>query len=881
MASPTPIATYRLQLRSGLTLDDVRDRWLGPLADLGVSHLYLSPVFRAASGSTHGYDVVDPDAVDETLGGEEAFVALAEAAAAHGLGVMIDLVPNHMATDHDRNRRWWDLLRNGPAAADATWFDLDWDTPERRLRGRLLLPLLPDHYGRELERNAFSLGVGSPHGVAELVLTHPSASVPLELGSVAPILGAAGNDGLVALAAEIDALPGWSLPHVADDLTRRRRDEPVLRQRLADALADPAALVAVSDELAAVAHDLERLDALLEAQPYRLARWQTSLEDLTYRRFFDINSLIGVRVDRADVFDRSHAAVRRWVDAGLVDGLRVDHVDGLRDPAEYLGRLRAMAPDAWIVVEKILEGDEPLRAWPIEGTTGYEAGELVGRLELDDEGRPALERVAASVGAPVDVGATVLAAKEDALDELLAADLNRLTESLLRVCEGRRRVRDVTRRELHQCLRAVLARLAVYRTYACPAGTNPAADGTATDAAVVAAALAAVAEDLPDTDPEILALLAELLPGGCDSDDEWDFVLRFQQLSGPTMAKGAEDTAWFRLLTLVSRCEVGADPDAWGLPLDRFHDAMAERQARWPLALTATSTHDTKRSEDVRARLALLTQDSDSWADLAHDWLELTAATAPDPAASYRLLQTMVGAWPLDGDRLAEHALKAEREAKVHTSWLRPDEAFESALVVHARAACDPGPALDLVTAWVADHDDGWRTVVSAQKLLALTIPGVPDLYQGSEDPLVRLTDPDNRHPVDPPGPGNGDGTKRSLVRSALACRRAHAAAFGPDGTYEPLWASGPRSDHAVAFVRGSSAGPEVVVVVPRRVGALADGWRGTTLTLPDGTWRTGLADPDRTTEDTAWEGTVDLDDLLATTPVALLVRTDRSVRPG
>ncbi|HQF96720.1 MAG TPA: alpha-amylase family glycosyl hydrolase, partial [Microthrixaceae bacterium] len=323
--SHPPIATYRLQLRDGLTLDDVRERWLDPLADLGVSHLYLSPVFTAAAASTHGYDVVDPNVVDPVLSatgadGDAAFVALSEAAAERGLRIMIDLVPNHAATDHDRNARWWDLLRNGPASADAGWFDLDWDVPERRLRGRLLLPVLGDHYGRELEQSAFSLAIEDVHGMPEVVLVHPSTTTPLELSSLAPLLRASGSTPLAELAAEIETLPGWSLPHDPDELATRRRVEPDLRRQVGAALADPDVATALTATLERVSTDVDTLDTLIEAQPYRLARWQTSLEDLSYRRFFDINSLIGVRVDRPDVFDRSHEAVRRWVGAGLVDG---------------------------------------------------------------------------------------------------------------------------------------------------------------------------------------------------------------------------------------------------------------------------------------------------------------------------------------------------------------------------------------------------------------------------------------------------------------------------------------------------------------------------------------------------------------------------------
>ena len=876
-AAPALTATYRLQLRAGLTLDRVREEWLDPLAELGISHLYLSPVFEAAEGSTHGYDIVDPNRVDDAIGGDDAFVALCEAAHHRGLGVVIDLVPNHMATDHHRNTAWWDLLANGPASTQAGMFDLDWDAPERRLRGKLLLPILPDHYGRELERRAFRLEIVGN----QVRMSHPSAPTPIETGSLAPVIAAAAaaladdglDDKLAELATDMAALPPWPLPHIPDELERRRSDEPVLRARLATALEDPAIRAAIQAKLDDLTNDIEALDQLIDAQPYRLARWQTSLEDLGYRRFFDINTLIGVRVDRKSVFDETHRSVASWVADGLVDGLRIDHVDGLRNPSGYLEWLATIAPDSWVLVEKILEGDEELPPWPISGTTGYEVGEMIGRLDLDDGGRPNLERLARRLtGVSTDVPQTIRAAKEEVLDEPLSADLNRLTELLLRVCEQRRRFRDVTRRELHQVLRAVLVRLPYYRTY-----VRPSEPGSPQDHATIHNVLADVAEELPDLDREVLELLELLLPGdGADTEQEWDFVLRFQQLSGPTMAKGAEDTAWFRLPALISRSEVGADPEVWEIGLEEFHDAMVARQRDWPLAMTATSTHDTKRSEDVRARLALLSQRSDSWTELAEEWMEQVAPTSPDPASSFLMLQTMIGAWPLDADRLVDFSLKAAREAKVRTSWLHQDEGFENDLVAHARAVMDDEVATAMVEQWVATTDLAWRTTALSQKLLALTLPGVPDLYQGSEHWFLRLTDPDNRAAPDP-GELRGrlqelrsvdhvlpdhEFAKIAVTRAALDTRARLADSFGPTGGYQPLWASGPRSDHAVAFQRGTDA----IVVTPRKVTAILDGWRDTCLELPDGSWRNVL-------DGSLHHGNVDLGHLLAVWPLALLVR--------
>ncbi|MFN8051551.1 MAG: malto-oligosyltrehalose synthase [Acidimicrobiales bacterium] len=880
-SSTTPTATYRLQLRAGVTLDTVRQEWLEPLAELGISHLYLSPVFEATDGSTHGYDVVDPTAVDRSLGGDEAFDALADAAHELGLGIVVDLVPNHVATDHDRNAAWWDLLRNGPASPSAELFDLDWNPPERRLRGRLLLPVLPDHYGRELEAGAFRLEVVRD----EPQLTHPSVRCPLELSSLAGVLRRAadrsGDSDLGLLADSVDALPPWELPFADGVLDRRQAQESAARGELGRLLRHDEVRTAVQTELDATTADVEALDDLIGAQPYRLARWQTASEDLGYRRFFDINTLVGVRVDRRPVFDRMHRLVERWVATGKVDGLRVDHVDGLRWPTTYLEWLRELAPDAWIVVEKILEGDENLPPWPIDGTTGYEVADLVDRLDLDDSGRPALERTARWVGGSTDVSGTIYDAKVAALDDLLAADLNRLTELLIAVCEQRRRFRDVTRRELHRALRAVLAHFEVYRTY-----LRPGAGGDAPGAgSVVASAIGAAAAELDDVDAEIFELLALLLDGnGSPSFDdrtdlEWDFIARFQQLCSPTMAKGAEDTAWFRLPALLSRCEVGASPDDWGVGLEEFHRAMERRQREWPRAMTTTSTHDTKRSEDVRARLAILSQDGESWEQFARDWMRTAGADSPDRTITYQLLQTMVAAWPLDEDRLATQATKLAREAKQRTSWLRPDEAFEDELLAHVHRLVTTDEATGAIESWVERTRPAADATALTHKALALMLPGVPDLYQGSEHWFRRLTDPDNREPADPTllrarlqelrtGPPVGPSdplAKLALIRSCLAVRTRHPRSFDERGTYRPLWAAGPRSDHAVAFVRGD----DVVVVATRNATAVADGWNGTTIDLPEGrTWRASLGDA-------AHKGRCDLDDLLAEWPVVVLEADD------
>jgi (1->4)-alpha-D-glucan 1-alpha-D-glucosylmutase len=864
-----PRATYRLQVRSGLTLDGiVTGGWLDALARLGISHLYLSPVFRAAAGSTHGYDVVDHEHVDEAIGGDAAFERLARAARERGLGLVVDLVPNHMAADPGANRRWWDVLRNGPSSRWADLFDIDWDVPEARLAGRLLLPVLGDHLGREIDAGRFGATVRDD---GEPVVTHPAVEVPLELTSLVEVLAAVPQ--LADLVTSVEGLGPFGTAAPGARALRIEAEEAV-RDELHRRLADPTAREAFLEVLGAEVADPVRLDALLEAQPYRLARWRAGLEDLGYRRFFDVTSLVALRTDRREVFDLTHAAVARWVEADLIDGVRIDHVDGLADPACYLGWLRELVGDRWIVVEKIVESGEDLpAAWPVDGTTGYEVAELVDRLDLADAGRAHLERLADDAGAETDVERVEQASMERVLDELLSADLNRLVDLGVHLCESRRRLRDTTRRELRDVLVAVLGRFARYRTYLRP--TEPVSDD---DRGVIDGVIARVLAEEPHLDADVVGFVGRLLSGEAGAGrDEALFATRFQQLSGPTRAKGCEDTAWYRLVALIARCEVGADPDAWGTSLEVLHEAMARRQARWPGAMTGLTTHDSKRSADVRARIEVLSQWSTELVDVVEAWWD-EQGRGPAPELDLYAVQTLLGCPGVEeGDRLRTHLVKAMREAKEHTSWLDPDDAVEAAVVDRVRSMSMDAAMGSRLASLRSHVDRSARVAILAHTLLALTLPGVPDLYQGSETWHFRLVDPDNRDPVDPAGLAANldelDATtampaadhplaKVALVRAALGTRTRRAAAFGPEAAYLPLWAVGPRSDHAVAFARGG----EVVVVAPRLVRRLADGWAGTGLALPAGTWHDRLGGG-------TWSGEVPLDDLLARWPLALLER--------
>lgn len=539
-----------------------------------------------------------------------------------------------------------------------------------------------------------------------------------------------------------------------------------------------------------------------------------------------MNDLIGVRVERGDVFDLTHSAVRDWVDRGLVDGLRIDHPDGLADPVGYLRRLRSIAPDTWIVVEKILERDEQLPGdWPVDGTTGYEVAELVGRWQLDPDGLAALGGLRDELVGAAPTGHEVVAeCKRTVLAEVLPADLNRATGSFLQLCESLRRFRDVTRHDVHELLRELAVAYPVYRSYV---RVGEAASDR--DLGTVTATLGAVADANPDVDAELVDLLASVLTGRIDDavPEAVELRTRVQQLTAPAMAKGKEDTAFYRDVRLVSRNEVGADPFAGVADPAEVHDVLGRLARTHPMTMTLLSTHDSKRSEDVRARLAVLTGVPDEWAELLRWGVEradlVDSDGVVDPATRSLLLQTLVGAHPVSADRLSAYLLKAVREAKVHTSWLRPDVTYEAAVVALADAMGNDDEVRARVSAFVDDVIGAAGPVTSiVQKVLQLTVVGVPDVYWGTEDLHLRLVDPDNRVAPDLErlrGLGVGSGldavvgaqpgapdAKAAVLRSVLALRARRPDSFGPDAPYRPVEVDGPDSERVLAFARGAVA---------------------------------------------------------------------------
>lgn len=889
--SAPPRATYRLQLRAEFGFDDAAEI-ADYLARLGISHVYTSPYLQAAEGSTHGYDVVDHSQVSAELGGAEAHARFVTRLADLGLGQVVDIVPNHMAIGSARNRWWWDVLENGPSSRYAGHFDVDWDPPESKLRNRVLMPVLGDQYGRVLERGEIRVTWDDDGRFRVRYFDHELPAAPRSLVGLlrraAERCLAPDADHLAFIAHSLDRLPvASSTDRAANDV--RHRDKEVLYAQLARLTSESSgALDAVRTEVASLNADVDALDDFLDRQNYRLAYWRTAGEELDYRRFFDIATLAGLRVEVPEVFADTHRLVLAWVADGEVAGLRVDHPDGLHDPGAYMAMLRSAAPDAWIVVEKILEPGETLpRRWPVDGTTGYDFCASVTRVLHDERGIGPLRHVyEEAVGEPIDLEVREREAKLAVLSDALAADVSRVTNLFVETAEQHRRWRDFTRSELRTALVEVAAGYDVYRSYVGP--EEPAGP---VDVGVIGRAVQRAAAHHPELDPEVFEFLARVLRGSLDdgSGTARDLRMRFQQLTGPVMAKGVEDTVLYDVVPLASWNEVGASPAIGAIGVDELHAEMADRTQTLPRSMLTLSTHDTKRSEDVRARLAVLSELPGAWGELVRRWDDGLVSHRvsvdgvvgwPDARMEQLLLQTLVGAHPIETERVVAYMEKASREAGRHTSWIDPVGEYDAALASFVESVCGDDELMALVASFADEIVEPGRRNSLAQKLICLTAPGVPDVYQGTELWDLSLVDPDNRRPVD-------YGTRRRLleraasmspeqrwdavddgtpklwtVHRALAVRAAHPEWF--DGaSYEPLPLDGAADRHAIAYLRGR----DVAVVVPRLPVGLgaAGGWSDTTVELPAATWWDELGER-------SWPGgRIPVAELLSTFPVALL----------
>ena len=888
---PDLVGTYRIQLRPSFGFDKAASL-ADYLAALGISHLYCSPYLQAAPGSTHGYDIVDYGWVNEELGGGAAHARLDAALKAEGLGQVLDVVPNHMATGPE-NSWWWDVLQNGPSSRFAGYFDIDWHGPESRLRNKVLLPVLGNHYGRVLEAGDIRL----VRFDAVFQVHSPGQVFPVTPDSLDRLLQVAaarsGSDELESIAAALGRLPPGTVTD-ADSVRERERDSGVFLGGLARLLDErPEVAPAVDETIALVNADPDTLDSLLERQNYRLAYWRTAGRDLPYRRFFDINTLVGLNMEREDVFAATHLLILRWLTRGVLDGVRIDHPDGLRDPEGYLRRLRERAPEARIVVEKILHPGETLRrSWPVAGTTGYDFLNRVNGLFVDPTAERAMTDLYQELtGETRDFDEIAAPAKLEVMQTLLASDINRLTQLLVEICELHRRYRDFTRHELHEALREFMACLAVYRTYVnADTGRIDPEDRT-----IVGRAVEAARRNRQDLDSELFDFLYRVMTLDLRGQLESELVMRLQQIAAAVMAKGVEDTAFYRYYRLVSLNEVGGSPERFGVGVEEFHRLNAEIGRDWPSTMTTLSTHDTKRGADVRARINLLSEIPERWGDAVRGWMKINgkhrSGSWPDHNIEYLLYQTLVGAWPIDEERTLAYLQKASKEAKEHTSWTDPNPGYDDALAHFVSGVLRDEEFLRDLQAFVdALVMPGWVNGLS-QMLLLLTSPGVPDVYQGTELWDLSLVDPDNRRPVDfalrrrlldelrymPPerlwSRGASGLPKLAVVRAGLSVRRRLPGAFAGASEYRPLEAAGPMADRVVAFDRGG----EVVTVVPRLAMGIAGGdaetWAvaegpamQTLFTLPPGRWQEEITGRQH-------EGTVALPELWSALPAALLTR--------
>jgi malto-oligosyltrehalose synthase len=780
-----PRATYRLQFHAGFTFADAA-RLAPYLARLGISHVYASPIAAARPGSAHGYDVIDPAVINPELGGEEGFRAMAAALKAEDLGIVLDIVPNHMAVGGSDNRFWADVLRHGEASEWARLFDIDWRGPDPALQGKVLAPVLGTPYAQALDAGDIALGRDAEGGPA--IVLYGSAVYPLR----------------------------------------------------------------PQDEAAALAG--EDLHALLERQHYRLAWWRTAGDQINWRRFFEINELAGLRVEDPEVFDLVHALPLRLYAEGLLDGLRVDHVDGLADPAGYCRRLRAaldaIRPGAWLVVEKILAPGEALSAdWGVDGTTGYDFMDEAALLLHAPEGAEPLARHwAALSGRPAAFEPEARAARAEILQRHFAGQLDAAARAFLALARADVRTRDVTLEALRRALVALLTVFPVYRTYATADGL-PGADQPVLAAAARAARPLAAREEA-----WLLDQLAAWLGGKGPPALRAEAARRLQQLSAPVSAKAVEDTAFYRYGRLLSRNDVGFDPGRLSAPLQAFHAAAEARLARFPHAMLTAATHDHKRGEDVTARLAVLSERPELWIERSRRWMGLSDAL--DPGDRYMLLQTLAGSWPLDArpdldalrQRVGAWLVKALREAKLRTSWAAPDEAYEASGMRLLDTLLSSSDFLAEMHGMVEIIAPAAALNTLSSTLLRCTAPGVPDLYQGCEFWDLSLVDPDNRRPVDyaaraaalqagePPEallPHWRDGrVKQALIARALGLRAELPQLFA-EGDYVPLQVEGLRAGSVLAFLRRHGEDAVLVAAAVRCAGAL----EGAELPLPSADW--------------------------------------------
>jgi len=879
-------ATYRLQLNSDLTFDEAHDL-VDYLHDLGIDTCYISPFLKARSGSRHGYDVVDHGRLNPELGTRESLERFVHRLRTFGMGLLADIVPNHMCVADRSNWRWSDVLENGPSSPYASFFDIDWQPPREHLAHKVLLPTLGDQFGRVLESGDIQIEYAPGAFVARyyertfplaprswpMILRPALALATLRLGSSSP--------QILEFESIITALGYLPLRTELNQqrLRERYREKEIIRGRLLTLHAECEAVSdAITQTLISIngrrgdAGSFNLMEQILDKQAFRLSFWRVAADEINYRRFFDINELAALRTENPAVFEETHRIVSDLVRKGLIDGLRVDHPDGLFDPARYFEDLQlscSTAPAAlgdnrfYVVAEKIVTGDEELRDdWAIEGTTGYGFLNLLNGLFVYGENKKQFQKLYQRwTGWNSSINDLIYESKQIILRVSMSSELNVLARRLDRICQRDRHSRDFTLESLRFALREIIACFPVYRTYTRMGQIEPGRE----DRRHIERAIEEAKARNAATSESIFDMIGSLLllnnPEGITEEDAIErrlFVMRFQQLTGPVMAKGVEDTACYRYFSLASIGEVGGDLHRFGVTPRSFHRANGMRLKRWPRALLATSTHDTKRSEDVRARINALSEIGLEWYSAVRRWHDLNAGkrveiggmAVPDRNAEYLLYQTLIGAWPVPDStegpdpefvqRIQRYMEKALREAKLHTSWINPNDAYDRAVAGFVARILDNSAE----NKFLADFCAFARPVLRAgmlnslgQVIMKIASPGVPDFYQGCESWNFSLVDPDNRRCVNfaelrekmktlhQHGAGSSpvrdlletwqDGRiKLHVTSAALGFRRCHQRIFEA-GEYLPLEASGPLRKHVVAFAR--LAGAQAVVAVTAR----------------------------------------------------------------
>ena len=960
--SDVPRATYRLQLNRGFNFAQATE--LVPyLAALGVSHVYLSPYFKARSGSAHGYDIVDHNALNPEIGDRADFDRLCAVLREHDMGQVVDIVPNHMGVLGADNERWLDVLEHGRSSAYAHFFDIDWGRTPDELGGKLLLPVLGEAYGNVLARGEIALAFDTQRGA--FALRYFEHRFPIDPHTYPQILAPAAERARRTDAPIADEMESLSLafgaPPVAannaSNIVEHHSTHAQTRRRLAELCSRSAAAQRAIEEAvhrlngrAGDAASFDRLHALIAAQAYRIASWRMAADDINYRRFVDVNDLAAIRMEDPRDFEETHRLLFELIEAGQVSGVRVDHADGLYDPGQYFRRLQegaaarragdrsAGAVDdeqsrgpLYLVIEKVLVPDERLpAAWPIAGTTGYDFGDLVNGLFVDARAEAKLTRgYFAFLREHLDYDEILYRSKRLIMGVAVASELSALASRVSHIAQADRITCDFTYASLRAALAEIVASFPAYRTYVTADGISE-QDRSIIDRAVSAAKRRAIASERTVFDflrDALTTDLAEIRPPS-QREEIVEFALRFQQFSAPVTAKGMEDTAFYRYNRLASLNEVGGEPRRFGFSIAQFHQANAERARDWPHAMLGTSTHDSKRSEDVRARIDALSELPAEWRLHVSRWRRFTrslrrklkASEAPSPNDEYLIYQTLIGAWPggeLDDaalaafrERIEPYLLKVVREAKTFSSWLNPHEGYESALTGFARGLLTaPGNRRFMEDFVPFQRRVAWFGMLNSlsQALLKLASPGVPDIYQGCERWNLSLVDPDNRRAVDHAanreslramqGPATGEGglaalaseliehiqdgrIKQFVIWRALELRREREALFR-DGAYVPLAVNGAHADHLCAFAR--VLGGDCIIAVASRLACTlmrgetliplgAEVWEDTRISLANlpqqRVWRDALTGARIVARDSS--GLL-VSSALATLPVALL----------